>query len=235
MQPTTGLQPARPAGHGTADPTAALGRAVARYRDCGRFDRAYVAGKLRRDPVYAALLAESRNGFGRVLDVGCGRGQLGILLLEAGLATSVVGLDWNHAHLDQARRASSGLRLLAEHRDFAVAGGLPEADTVFLIDVLYQLDTQAQHALLDACVAAARFRVVIRTADPARGLRGLITQGLEVLGRRVWPHAGAHVNPMPVSALSDRLVAAGLEVTETACWSGTPFSNRLLVGRRAAP
>jgi SAM-dependent methyltransferase len=231
MAPTINFRPGG-TGPGAADLAEARDRAARRYRGCARFDRFYVAGKLRHDPVYADMLARAGDGFGRVLDAGCGRGQLGVLLLEAGAAETVLGLDWNAAHLDQARQAATGLPFRAERRDLAQAADLPAADTVFLIDVLYQLDTAAQEALLLSACRSARSLIVVRTADTARGLRSAITQGLEVLGRRVWPHAGACVNPRPISDLKEILSASGFGVTETPCWRGTPFANTLLVGRR---
>jgi hypothetical protein len=48
-----------------------LARVAARYRGCGRFAVHYVAGKLRRDPLTAALLTRGANeGFGEVADLG---------------------------------------------------------------------------------------------------------------------------------------------------------------------
>jgi hypothetical protein len=72
----------------------------------------------------------------------------------------------------------------------------------------------------------------VRTADPSHGLRSAITRGLEVLFRRVWPHAGARVNALPVVQLAARLQEAGFAVTAAPCWRGTPFANVLLVARR---
>ncbi len=211
---------------------AARSRTAGRYRGCARFDRSYVASKLRHDPVYADVLTLAEDGFGSAVDVGCGRGQFGILLLEAGVAESVIGLDWNAAHINQARQAAEGLSFRAEWRDLGHDAGLPDADTVFLIDVLYQLDPEAQETLLEAATRAAQSRVVIRTADTAQGLRSIVTHALEIFGRRVWPNAGTYVNPPPVSALVEDLAAAGFAVTEMPCWRGTPFSNRLIIGRR---
>jgi SAM-dependent methyltransferase len=219
-------------GPNNADAAEARFRAVRRYHDCARFDRFYVAGKLRHDPVYADVLARAGGGFGHVIDAGCGRGQLGVLLLEAGAAETVLGLDWNAAHVKQARQAANGLAFRAERRNLARAPGLPAADTVFLIDLLYQLDTAAQDALLMSACRSARSRVVVRAPDIAAGVRSAISRGLEVAGRRVWPHAGAHVNPRPIGDLAETLSAAGFTVTEAACWRGTPFANRLVVGQR---
>jgi SAM-dependent methyltransferase len=219
-------------GWDAVDIAEARSRAARRYRGCARFDRFYVAGKLRRDPIYADVLARAGGGFGHVLDVGCGRGQLGVLLLEARAADTVLGLDWNAAHLDQARQAAKGLPFRVERHDLAQAAVLPPTDTVFLIDVLYQLDTPAQNALLLSACRAARSRVMVRAPDTAAGVRSVITRGLEVLGRPLWPNAGARVNPRPIGGLVEIMAGEGFAVTEAPCWRGTPFANRLLVGER---
>lgn len=211
---------------------AAIARTAGRYRGSGRFDRYYVAGKLRRDPVYAALPGLAEDGFGHVLDVGCGRGQLGVLLLEAGLASSVTGLDTNRHHLEAARQAAQGLAFRAEAQDLDRDAGLPGADTVFLVDVLYQLATEAQFALLTACARAARRRLLVRTADPGQGLRSAASRVLEVVGRRVWPNAGARVNAQDPAALAQAVEAEGLAVQVLPSSQGTPFANVLLAARR---
>jgi SAM-dependent methyltransferase len=213
---------------------AALARTAERYRAGNRFDRGYIKGKLRRDPVYADLLRSSDGGFGEVLDVGCGRGQLGVVLLEAGAASAVLGLDRNAAQLEQARDAARGLPLRVALCDLATDQTLPGADTVFLIDVLYQLDTPVQLALLASAAHSARERIVIRTADPKRGLRSATTRLLEVLGRRIWPHAGTHVNAQLIDSLTLLLRTGGFEVSVAPCWRGTPFANVLLTARRPA-
>jgi 2-polyprenyl-3-methyl-5-hydroxy-6-metoxy-1,4-benzoquinol methylase len=69
------------------DFTATFERVTDRYWNCGHFVRGYVAGKLRYDPVHGTILAlATREAFGDVVDIGCGRGQLALALLEAGLA-----------------------------------------------------------------------------------------------------------------------------------------------------
>jgi SAM-dependent methyltransferase len=212
---------------------ALLARVAARYRSCGRFAAGYVAGKLRHDPLTGALLAlGAAEGFGTVADLGCGRGQFAALLLEAGLAAGVTGLEASPALLAQAQRALTGLAFVARQQDLVADPGVPEADTVLILDMLYQLPTEAQAVLLDAAARAARRGVLVRTADPARGWRARFSRGLEVAARRVWPHSGALVNPQPVEWVAERLRAAGLHVAVAPCWAGTPFGNVLLSARR---
>lgn len=215
------------------DPTEPLHRTTQRYLACGRFVHGYVAGKLRHDPVYAMLLSlAAREPLGTVLDVGAGRGQTGIALLEAGAATAVHAFDWNRLHLQQAQEAAADLPFYAEPCDLSKRASFPDADTALLIDVCYQLETCAQMRLLDAVAHAVRTQILIRTADPARGLRSKLTRGLELLGRRFWPHSGALVNARPLEEIAAALNDAGFTTTQTPCWEGTPFANVLIVGRR---
>ncbi len=208
-------------------------RVVRRYASCGRSVKGYVRGKLRRDPVHADILAlAGREALGHVIDLGCGRGQLGVALLEAGFARSVLALDRADAPLAQARSAAIGLAFAANRIDLAEAPALPAADTVLLVDVLYQIDPAAQDRLLARIADAARRLVLIRTLDPARGLRSRLTLGFEQAVRLISPHSGLHVRPLPLARIATPLQAAGFTVAVAPCWRGTPFSNVLLTARR---
>lgn len=192
----------------------------------------YVASKLRRDPVYGDLLGLDEQ-LGHVVDIGCGRGQLAALLLEAGMANRVTGYDWNRAHLDQAEAAMADLPFEARTRDLAADQSLPEADTVVIMDVLYQLTTEVQHRLLEQAGRAARGHLLIRTLDNARGARSTFSTWLERRARRYWPSSGAHVNPLSVATITERMTETGFTVETRHSFRGTPFSNVLLLGRRA--
>lgn len=199
---------------------------------CDRFTRHYVAAKLRMDPVNAEILAlAAGEPFGRVIDIGCGYGQLGVALLEAGLAQSVLGLEHRTTALSQAIRASAGLAFTVEARDLSYISFLAQADTVMLVDVLYQLAPDAQTNLLAAAIRAAG-RVVIRTADPAIATRFRLGQAAKRLFGRVWATSGPYGQSCGPDALSATLRAAGFAVTIISCSRGTPFANVLIVGRR---
>lgn len=217
-----------------SDERAELFRRVARrYRGSGRFARSYVASKLKHDPVNATLLTRAaKQPFGTVLDLGCGRGQLGIALLEMGAAHAVHAMDRNPSLLRQARQAASGLAFHTEQRDLTNPGALPEVETVLLIDLLYQLDQSAQNRLMAAVARSARQRILIRTADPYRGLRSVITYTLEVFARPIWPHSGECVNAPPPAMITRLLQASGFSVRQEPCWEGTPFANVLLQAER---
>ena len=205
-----------------------------RYAGGSRFTQYYVAAKLRTDPVHLAVLAlAASERCGRVLDIGGGRGQLGVALLEAGRADQVLGLDWAGGALREAERAAHGLAFQAVHWDISSSIVLPPADTILIIDVLYQLSDALQDALLEQAGAVVPARIVIRTLDSSLGLRSRFTLAAERLGR-FWPTAGAHVNPRAISSLQATLAQFGFTTSVEPCWQGTPFANVLLIARRTA-
>lgn len=212
-------------------PSAILAATAVRYAGCGRAAQRYVATKLKRDPVAAALLAWP-DDLGEIADLGCGRGQFGIALLLAGKARRVTGCDLNVRTLDQARRAGQGLEYCAMRADFDRAATVPACDTALIVDVLYQLTPEAQLRLVAAAAGAARSLVVIRTVDPDRGWRSRFTLAAERVLRPLLPHSGRRIAPMPVSLLADLLRRHGFAVSVAPCWQGTPFANVLLSARR---
>jgi SAM-dependent methyltransferase len=211
----------------------ALAETARRYRACPRFTRHYVASKLRRDPVHREVLAmAAREPFGDVVDLGCGRGQLGVALLAAELARSVLGVDRAGSALADARQAAAGLPFATRQGNMAADPGVPACDTVLLVDVLYQLGAGPALRLLRAAAGAARERVIVRSLDPAQGWRSRLARGLERSARPWWPHAGRRVEPLPVPVLLDALREAGFTAEAAPCWQGTPFANVLIAAKR---
>jgi len=234
---TSGCRDASPARDAAAvrwdEFKAALDDTAERYRACGHLTHGYVRSKLRRDPAHRDVLSlAAREHFGDVVDVGCGRGQLGVALLQAGLADSVIGVDHHAGHLAEAERAAAGLAFAARLQDLARGVGSLVADTILAVDVLYQLDDASQQRLLQAAAQAARRRIVLRLLDPERGMRSALTVGLERLWRGFSPHAGRVVNPWPLARLAAIVERVGYDITVTPCWRGTPFATVLVIARR---
>ena len=150
----------------------------------------YVRVKMVTDPVarmIADVAGEKDGVLGEVLDIGTGRGQLPILLLELSRATKVRGLDWDAEKIAEANRAASehrgvdglpkaGLDAHFERGDARTAE-LGQADTALLIDVIHYFTVEEQDAILRRAAAAVRpgGRVVVREADTERGLRSFMT------------------------------------------------------------
>jgi len=222
------------------DPARLIAAVAARYAGASRFTRHFVPSKLKRDPATAAILAHARRagGLGRVLDLGCGRGQFSLALLMAGLATEATGLDLDRTKIAEANAAAAApphalpARFLAA--DLAAAdtwAPLPVADTALMADVLYQLPDGAQRPVLDRMAQAARRRLVLRLFDPDRGWRSALGLAMERAGRAL-RRDGAAVRPMPVPEVVARLEAHGFRAAVTPCWDGTPLPNVLLTAER---
>jgi 2-polyprenyl-3-methyl-5-hydroxy-6-metoxy-1,4-benzoquinol methylase len=206
---------------------AALERTRARYDGAPAADRFYVAGKLAFDPVFR-LIAELPGSFGSVLDLGCGRGQLALLLLELGRATRVVGVDADARKIDVARAAGAD----AEFRvaDLA-AGDVQPAETILLIDVLHYLPRPEQDALL---VAAARSltpsgRLLVRELDADPSARSAVTRGFEWCARKIGLNRGRATHYRAASELTATLLRLGLHCQVQGASERTPFANVLIV------
>jgi 2-polyprenyl-3-methyl-5-hydroxy-6-metoxy-1,4-benzoquinol methylase len=194
----------------------------------------YVASKLRSDPSTAAVLALAP--LGDVLDLGSGRGQLSIALLEAGAATRVRGIDWDADKVAVARAASEALDASFEQadvRDLEVR----QADTVLLVDVLHYFDAATQDAILARAAACVRpgGRLVVRDGTLGEGWRSALTIAAERIGRRLSVNKGERIVFRDVAReLVPPLEAQGLVCVVSPCGQRTPFANVLLVATRAA-
>lgn len=208
-------------------------RVAARYAHGSIATRMYVASKLRSDPVGHAIVALGRETpLGAVLDLGCGRGQLALLLLESGVATHVHGVDWDAAKVAEATRAADGMAATFAAGDVRGFEAEP-ASTVLLVDVLHYFAESEQSALLARASQAARQRIVIRDVDPDRGLRSTLTRWQERLTTRAKYNVGERVRVRSIAAVRAELEALGFRVTVAPCWGKTPFSNVLVVGERS--
>ena len=194
----------------------------------------YVRSKLRMDPVSRALHdLGARQAYGDVVDVACGRGQVGLLLLVAGLASRVIGFDWDAAKVAHANAAAAGLAGTFEQGDVR-AMAIPEADTVLLVDIVHYLARDEQDDLLLRSARAARApgsRVIVRDVDPDRGATSAFTQSWEWVTTTLGYNRGARVSPRSFTEITTLLEAEGLIVTRELC-SAKGMSNVLLIATR---
>ena len=223
--------------------------AARRYTPAGRFATRYALGKLRHDPVFAAILAQGLiPDRARLVDLGCGQGLLLALLVAAigafGRAewpagwpppprpVSMVGFDVGQRAIALARMA------LASHARIGRADlrtvELPACDAIAIIDVLHYVDAAAQEAALAKCAAALDVGgvLLLRVGDAGAGWRFALTRiadQLATLARdRTWPRLHSR-RLADWIALIERL---GFEVQSQPARAGTPFANFLLIARR---
>ncbi len=206
---------------------AALARTRRRYAHVPRAQRYYVAGKLAVDPVFG-LVAGLPGDFGRVLDLGCGRGQLGLFLLELGRARALVGIDADPRKIEVAALAGPD----ADFRVGDAAQPDPSVfDTVLLVDVLHYLSGAEQDFVLRSC--AARLtpggRLLVRELDAVPGARSGITRLLEWIARKIGLNRGRARHYRSARELTHVLAAAGLACSVQGASERTPLGNVLIV------
>jgi len=208
-------------------------RIAERYANGSRAVRGYVAGKLRADPVIGRIVEIGRERpLGRVCDVGCGRGQLGVALLEAGVASSVRGVDWDEEKLAAARAASKGLDVVLDAGDVR-EWAIPACDTVTLVDVLHYLPEAAQDELLERAASAAKRCVIVRELDPDRGWRSAITRAQETITTTLGYNTGERLVFRSIAGMAAVLERNGFRCVVEPAWGKTPFANVLLVAWRS--
>lgn len=197
--------------------------------------RMYAKGKLGNDPVAAQLLTLAGvDGLGRVVDVGCGRGQMGLLLLEAGKATSVRGFDWDAPKVADGNRAAAADPALAavyETGDLRTHP-IPPCDTLLLLDVLHYLTDVQQAALMDRIARADARTILVRELDPDRGWRSFTTRAQEAVTTFVGYNVGERVRVRPIRDVTTALEAAGYVVRVDPSWGSTPFANVAITATR---
>ncbi len=210
----------------------AVERTVARYARCSAADRTYAAMKLGMDPL-TKQLSELGQPLGRVLDIGAGRGQFSLLLLELGLASSVEGLDWDARKVRVAEVAARGqARFVAAD---ALGATLPGYDTVLLFDVLHYLPPSQQDLLLTRCARELPIdgRLMIRELDKRPGIGSATLQWFE----RIAVHSGYNrakkLSFRPLRQLVGKLEGLGfachVRYTRPLPWSA---ANVFIVARR---
>lgn len=204
----------------------------------------YVRIKLIGDPIcklVADVAGTQRGALGELLDVGAGRGQLSLMLLELGRARSARGFDWDEAKIAEANKAAAraGQTNKPLPATFCVAdmreAELEPADTVLLVDVIHYLTIAEQDEVLARAADAVRpgGRLLVREADTERGWRSWATLAEELLFTALRFNRGARVKLRPARDIARLLEARGLRAEVRPAWGSTPFSNVLVVANRA--
>lgn len=214
-----------------SEPELAMRHTVRRYRNAPRGDRIYVSVKLRTDPV--ASLLGSLGSLGDVVDIGSGRGQLGLFLIEAGRISSLQGFDWDSKKVEIARDAGRELPARFEVLD-ATDAPISTADTILLIDVLHYLPIEVQRTLVERAARSLRpgGRLIVREADRSAGWRARLTILAEKVGRALGVNRAAQFAFASAADLVAMLERAGLRTEVAPGAQGTPLANVLLIGKK---
>lgn len=236
----------RQAGSAYRDLTATAAR---RYAPAGRFATRFALGKLRHDPVFAAILAQGLvPDRARLVDLGCGQGVLFALLVAAIDAfgrgawpvgwpppprpESMEGFDIGQHAIAVARTALGARARLVRADPRTVE--IPACEAIAMIDVLHYIDGPAQEAALAKCAAAlsAGGILLLRVADAEAGWRFPLTRIVDQLAKLARDRSWPRLHCRPLADWIRLLEQAGFEVRSQPASDGMPFANSLLVARR---
>lgn len=209
----------------------AIRATVARYRDAPIAERIYVSTKLRTDPLTSQLARLSISP-GRVLDVGCGRGQFAVLLHELGRAEAVVGFDWDPRKIAAARAAQLPGAQFSTGDARSVE--LPRADTILVLDVLHYLPVADQAALLARLSERLEpgGQLLIRDVDERGTAQSRVTRWFERVATRIGYNRAASLHFRTAAELMAELTALGLTCSLERDRAAGPLANVLIVARR---
>jgi uncharacterized protein (DUF2062 family)/2-polyprenyl-3-methyl-5-hydroxy-6-metoxy-1,4-benzoquinol methylase len=202
---------------------------VVRFVDVSIRDAEAARARLLNDPIYPFLIEEGVLGKGeRVLDLGCGRGLVGVLV---GLFTRAsdprwyLGVDRCDRYVRAARQALEDAPGCAvqtlDLRDFDP----PVADVVVVNDVLRFLPFTSQDALMRrlARVLPPGARMFVREKDAAGGWRFTWTAFLDASKMFVPGHPRHGNHYRRAGDLRNALLAAGFNVRDrTVARSASP-------------
>jgi len=170
-----------------AETTAALERAVHRYRGAPLIARALVHGRAFLSDFAFVDRYVPRHGF--IVDLGCGHGLFANVLAEASPNRRILGIDNDERKIAVARATIQGRESVRFELGDMIHEGPPKCDAVTIIDVLYLMPPADQEAVLrkvaDALVENAPLVVKAqeRTASPRYALtyaQELVTTALGV-------------------------------------------------------
>ena len=196
-----------------------------------RFLRGYVAGKLRRDPVYDAVL--SRIDDNPLFDLGCGTGVLALYLRENGRRQPITGVDHDARKIAVARKVAAGYEGLS-FRAGDIRDPLPDGMSIAALDVLHYFRDEEQAEIVRAIAEAvapgglAIFRDCIRDGS----WRYRVTALQETFSRAIRWLKAERLNFPTRETLLSPFRERGYTEEILPMWGSTPFNNYLFVFRR---
>ena len=204
----------------------------------GRWDRNYVAAKLRTDPLYTTLTENLRGQEFPLLDIGCGLGLLAFFLRAEGIHVPLHGLDYDPRKIESARRGailSQARELLFSHHD--ARSGLPaHQGNVSILDILqfFTPDEQATLLKLAASRVAPGGMLIIRSGLRDASWRFKVTVLGDWLAKATFWMKAAPTH-YPTAGDFQTILSPFGSVEISPLWGGTPFNNHLIILRNPKP
>jgi 2-polyprenyl-3-methyl-5-hydroxy-6-metoxy-1,4-benzoquinol methylase len=200
-----------------------------------RWQRHYVASKLRTDPVYQAIAGQLDASPLPVLDIGCGLGLLAFYLRAHGVTSPFLGVDFDAPKISAARLAAA--KLGAEHTEFRttdVQTGIPHhSGNVCILDVLQYLTPEGQAELLTeaALRVPAGGVLAIRSGLRDDSTRFKVTVAGDLFAKATFWMKSAPKH-YPRAGDFERILSPFGNVEVRPLWGNTPFNNHLITLRR---
>jgi SAM-dependent methyltransferase len=232
----------------SAVPARLLEAAARPYRSAGRFAYHFARGKLRGDPVYAAILSLGLlQGRSRVLDLGCGQGLLAAWLRAAECcyddgtwpnswpaaprSVSTLGIELMMSDVERARYALGPGAQVLQGDIRTMAFGTPDAVVIF--DVLHYMPDATQHEILQRVRAALPDDglLLLRVGDADGGFRFRYSQWTDKVMMKLRGHGWVQTHCRSLSQWRVLLQKCGFASAALPMSMGTPFANVLLVAR----
>jgi len=218
------------------------------YRAAGRFAYQFARGKLRRDPVFRAILERGLlQGCRSVLDLGCGQGLL-IAWLRAARRLYAEGawpLSWPTApdvqclhgvelmesEVRRAKRALGADCNVSQGDVRSAEVGVHDAVVVF--DVLHYLPEASQPDVLQRIRGAlpSGGLLLLRVGDADAGFRFRVTQLSDKVVLFCRGHGFEKLHCRGATAWQVLLGQHGFDSQATPMNAGTPFANVLFAAR----
>ena len=200
-----------------------------------RWQRNYVRGKLRIDPVYRAAVDVFNGNPLPLLDIGCGMGILGMYLAEHGQQRDYMGVDSDPRKITSARTIANK-NYPRMHFIESDAGSLPRfSGNVTILDALHYMPKALQARVLEEAAqrVASGGLLMIRNCLRDSSWRYWATVVEEkFLHWSSWMQVGAQYFPSR-EEICTPLRDHGLQVELTPLWGRTPYNSYMVLARRA--
>jgi 2-polyprenyl-3-methyl-5-hydroxy-6-metoxy-1,4-benzoquinol methylase len=192
----------------------------------------YVRSKLKRDPLFPAVIEELRGSTLPLLDIGCGLGLLALQLKASGFSQPMHGVDYDAPKIDAAQHAAHKAQLhgitFATHD---ARKGLPEhSGDVCILDILQFFTPEEQRTLLEHAVqrVAPNGKLIIRSTlrDDSKRFRWTVW-GDRLAKITFWMKAAPVYYPTQETFKQALGPHGKLEIRPL--YEGTPFNNYLIV------
>jgi SAM-dependent methyltransferase len=202
-----------------------------------RWDRSYVASKLRTDPLYGGVFPCLEGSELPLLDLGCGLGLLAFYLRKRGFHPPIVALDYDQRKIAQACRVAATHHVpgLSFHHHDARLGLPAHSGNVTILDLLQFFGPDDLRILLREAAhrVAPGGALVIRSGLRDRSLRFRLTVAGDLLARATRWMKSAPVH-YPAREDFEEILAPFGALSISPLWGRTPFNNYLLVLRRSS-